>query len=115
MKKLKIPSRELAMKLLSEVEFEDRLIGFILRERTGPMPVIMYKFEEVVSLLNNPHPRIDFDELGVWVRKAMGDEEMAEQIAKAIEKGKSDQERSYLIKKLMEERLNQCRRFGGHG
>jgi len=48
MKKLKNPSRELAMKILSEVGFEDRLIGFSLRERTGPMPVVMYKFEEVV-------------------------------------------------------------------
>ena len=111
MKKLKNPSRELAMKILSEVGFEDRLIGFSLRERTGPMPIIMYKFEEVVSLLNNPYPRIDFNELEVWVRKAMGDEEMAEQIAEAIEKGKSDQERSYLIKKLMEERLTQCKKL----
>jgi hypothetical protein len=111
MKKLKIPSRELAIKVLSEVGFEDRLIGYSLRERTGPMPVIMYKFEEVVSLLNNPHPRIDFNELEVWVRKAMDDDEMAEQIAKAIEMGKSDQERSYLIKKLMEERLRQCRKL----
>jgi hypothetical protein len=111
MKKLKNPSRKLAMNILSEVGFEDRLIGFSLRERTGPMPVIMYKFEEVVSLLNNPHPRMDFDELRVWVREAMGDEELAEKISEAIEKGKSDQERSYLIKKLMDERLSQCRKL----
>jgi len=49
--------------------------------------------------------------LEAWVRKAMGDEEMAEQIAEAIKKGKSDQERSYLIKKLMEKRLSQCRKL----
>lgn len=111
MKELKVPSRELAMRILSEVGFEDRLVGFSLRERTGPVPIIMYKFEEVVSLLNHPYPRMDFNELEEWIRKAMGDKEMAEQIAEAIKKGKSDQERSHLIKELMEERLRQCKKL----
>jgi hypothetical protein len=72
---------------------------------------MMYKFEEVVSLFNNPYPRIDFLELVKWVRRAMGDKELAGQIAEAIEKGKSDRERVYLIKELMEERLSQCRKL----
>jgi hypothetical protein len=40
----------------------------------------------------------------------MGDEELAEQIADSIRKGKSDQNISLRIKKLMEERLDQCKR-----
>jgi len=111
MEKLRDPSRELAKRILTEVDFEDRLVGFSLHERTGPNPVTMYSFEEVVSLLNDPHPRLDFSELEIWVRKTMDDQELAEQIAEAIGKGKSDQNRSDRIKELMEERLDQCKRL----
>jgi formyltetrahydrofolate synthetase len=69
----------------------------------------MYRFEEVVALLNDPHPRLNFNELERWVREAMGDAELAEQIAVAIKKGNNERERTYLIKELMKERLNQCR------
>jgi hypothetical protein len=110
MGKLRDPPHELALRILGEVIFEDRLVGFSLHERTGPNPVTMYSFEEVVSLLNDPHPRLDFSELETWIREIMGDEELAEQIADSIRKGKSDQNISLRIKKLMEERLDQCKR-----
>jgi hypothetical protein len=113
MERLKEPSHELALRILGEVIFEDRLVGFSLRERSGPMPVTMYSFKEVVSLLNDPHPRLDFNELEGWVRKTMGDSELAEQIAEAVRSGRSDQDRSLHIKKLMEERLSQCKRLAG--
>ncbi|MDI7261178.1 MAG: hypothetical protein QME90_14830 [Thermodesulfobacteriota bacterium] len=115
MGKLREPSRELAKRILTEVGFEDRLAGFSLRERSGPNPITMYSFKEVVSLLNDPHPRLDFSELKTWVRKTMDDQELAEQIAEAIGKGKSDQNISLRIKKLMEERLNQCQKLVGRG
>jgi hypothetical protein len=109
--KPKDPSRELATKILTEVGFEDRLTGFILRERSGPRPAIMYRFEEVVSLLNDPHPRLDFSELERWVRETMGDTELAGEIAVAVRSEPSDQDRSLRIKKLMEQRLDQCKRL----
>ena len=112
MDKLKNPSNELAKRILTEVGFEDRLNGFILRERAGAVPVTMYRFEEVVSLLNDRHPRLDFNELEGWIREAIGDAELAEQIAEAIRKGDSDQDRSLRVKKLMEERLSQCKNGG---
>jgi len=112
--KLRVPSNDLSKRILSEVGFEDRLEGFRLRERSGPMPVTMYSFEEVVSLLNDPHPRLDFEELEGWVRSVMGDTELAEQIGAAIKKGDNDRERTYSIRDFMEERLNQCRIEGGH-
>jgi hypothetical protein len=102
------------MKVLTEVGFEDHLDGFSLRERSGPMPVTMYRFEEVVTLLSDPHPRLDFKQLEEWIRSVMGDTELAEQIAVAIKKGNNDQERTYSIRDLMEERLNQCRMGGYH-
>jgi hypothetical protein len=112
MGKLEDPSRELATRILTEVDFEDRLCGFSLRERSGPIPVTMYSFEEVVSLLNDLYPRLDFRELEGWIRSVMGDTELAEQIAQAVKKGNNDQERTYLIRDLIEERLNQCRAEG---
>lgn len=111
MGKLKGPSSQLANTILTEVGFEDRLNGFVLRERSGPMPVTMYSFIEVVSFLNEPHPRLDFNELEAWVRGAMNDDELADRIAKTIRSGKSDQERSLRIKKAMQERLCQCKKF----
>ena len=106
------PSHELAMRVLTEVDFELRLNGFILRERAGALPVTMYSFEEIVSLLNDPYPRVDFNELEGWVRETVGDAELAERIAEAIRKGNNDQDRTYLIRDLMEERLSQCKMEG---
>jgi len=114
MGKLRVPSNGLIKRILAEVDFEGRLEGFSLRERSGPVPVVMYRFEEVVSFLSDPHPRLDFKELEGWIRRVMGDTELAEQIAVAIKKGNNDQERTYLIRDLMEVRLNQCRMEGCH-
>ncbi|MGA2467314.1 MAG: hypothetical protein ABSH06_23570 [Thermodesulfobacteriota bacterium] len=113
MGKLQEPSKNLTKRILTEVDFEDRLSGFNLRERAGADPVTMYSFEEVVSLLNDPHPRLDFNELEGWVRKTIKDGELADQIADAVSSGRSDQDRSLRIKKLMEERLSQCKRLAG--
>jgi hypothetical protein len=112
--KLRIPSNDLTSRILTEVGFEDRLEGFSLRERSGPIPVIMYRFEEVVALLNDPSPRLDFKELEGWIRSVMGDTELAEQIAVALKRGNNDRERTYSIRDFMEERLNQCRMEGRH-
>jgi hypothetical protein len=114
MGKLGVPSNGLIKKILAEVDFDARFEGFSLRERSGPVPVILYRFEEIVSFLNDPHPRLDFRELEGWVRETMGDTELAEQIAVAVKKGNNDQERTCLIKDLMEARLNQCRMEGCH-
>jgi len=109
--KLRDPSRELAMRVLTEVDFEHRLNGFILRERAGAVPISMYSFKEVVSLLDDPQPRLDFKQLEEWIRSVMGDTELAIHIAQAIRKGNNDQERTYLIGDLLGERLNQCKRL----
>jgi hypothetical protein len=111
--KLRVPSGDLRKRVLTEVSFEDRLEGFNLHERTGPNPVTMYSFEEVVSLLSDRHPRLDFNALEKWVREVIDDTELAEKISGAIQKGNSDLERTRLIRDLMEERLNQCRTEGG--
>ncbi len=112
MGKLKAPSNGLIKRILAEVDFEDRMEGYRLRERSGPLPVLMYRFEEVVSFLNDSHPRLDFKKLEEWVRRIMDDPELAEKIDGAIKKGNSDLERTCLIRDWMEERLTQCRTEG---
>jgi hypothetical protein len=112
MGKLQDPSRELAKRILTEVDFEDRLNGFSLRERAGAVPITMYSFGEVVTLLNDRHPRLDFNQLEAWVSKTMGDKELAREIAEVVRDGRSDQHRSLRIRKLMEERLSQCKKLG---
>lgn len=111
MGELKDPPRELAKRILTEVGFENRLTGFSLRERAGAQPVWMYSFKEVVSLLNAPHPCLDFKALESWIREIMGDQELAARIAAALKKGQSDQDRFRSMKHLMELRLNQCKKL----
>jgi len=111
MRELGNPSRKLAKRILTEVDFESRLTGFDLRERAGAQPVWMYGFKEVVSLLHAPRPCVDFTKLETWIRGVMGDEELADQIAAAIKEGHNDQDRIHLMKGLMELRLNQCKKL----
>jgi hypothetical protein len=108
MEKLTFPSKRLAARILSEVGFEDRLMGYRLGERTGPMSIPLYSFEEVVGLLNEPHPRIDFNRLEEWVRDSMGDVELAGKIRDLLREDISDQDRSLRIRDLMALRLHQC-------
>jgi len=81
MGKLRDPSIDLRKRLLTEVGFENRLVGFSLHIHTGLNPVTIYNFEKA-----NP-------------------------IADAVRKERSDKNRSLLIKEFLEERLDQCKRF----
>ena len=105
---LAYPSKRLAERVLTEVGFEDRITGYRLRERTGCMTVRLYSFEEVLGLLNDPHPRLDFNRLQQWMRDTMGDPELAGIIGNAIEEDTSEQVRTLRIRDLMAQRLYQC-------
>jgi hypothetical protein len=108
MMELTSPSKDLAERVLTEVGFEDRLTGYRLRERTGATTIRLYSFEEVVGLLNDLHPRLDFDRLERWIRETMGDPELAEKIEDVIQEDMSDRVRTLRIKDLMALRLYQC-------
>ena len=109
MEKLSEPSKELIAKIITEVEFKERLIGYRMRRRTGPTSVALYSFEEVVGLLNDSHPRIDFNQLEKWVRETIKDVELAEKIGKVIKKDSSEEDKTWEIRNLMGERLIQCK------
>ena len=102
------PSMGLAERVLTEVGFEERLTGYRLRERTGAMTIRLYRFHEVVGLLNDPHPRIDFYHLKQWVKETMGDPELAGKIEDVVQEDMSGQDRTIRIRDLMAQRLYQC-------
>lgn len=110
MNKLSKPSRDLSRRILSEVDFANRLIGFRLRERTGPILSSLYSFAEVLGLLCDPHPRIDFHRLLTWIREVMKDRELAFRVENVIGDDVSDQDKTLRIRNLMAERLIQCKK-----
>lgn len=102
MGKLSEISRELVARIRSEVEFEERLIGYRLHLRLGPSPISLYSFEEVFGLLNDPHPRLGFHKLAKWIREVMGE---------VIGADCCNQDKSLQIRDLMGERLIQCHKI----
>jgi hypothetical protein len=105
MKRLPEPSSALSGRILSEVGFNDRFIGYRLRQRTGAAPVTLYSFGEVFGLLSDPHPRIDFDRLEEWIRDVMKDTALADKIKEVVKEDFSGSEKTLRIRDLMEERL----------
>ncbi|MDY6935689.1 MAG: hypothetical protein SVZ03_15895 [Spirochaetota bacterium] len=111
MGRLSKPSKDLSSRIMTDVGFEERLIGYRLRARTGPLSISLYSFREVVDLLNDPHPRIDFNYLRKWIKDTMGDDELSNEIEVMIQKDISNHEKSLLIRNKMEERLLQCQKI----
>ncbi len=109
MKKLSKPSRDLGARILKKVPFEDRFIGYRLSERHGAMRITSYSFQEVVNLLKDQMPRVDFDALREWAGKVMKDEELAERMVAVVAEESNDYDRVISIRNLMEERLKQCK------
>jgi hypothetical protein len=107
--KLSEPDKEIASRVLQEVGFKERIVGYQMRERSGPMVKSLYSFEEVVDFLNDTFPVLKFDELKRWLQVVMKDEELALKVEEAVEQGHTDYERTRLIRDLMGERLVQCK------
>ena len=57
-----------------------RSLGYRMRLRTGPLAITLYSFEEIVVLLADTHPRVDYRTLIDWLHKVMGDHEIADRI-----------------------------------
>lgn len=110
MQTLSMPDGDLAARVLREVGFDERLEGYRLRERTGPMPETLYSFEEVVHLLGDQSPFVRPKRLEEWVRNVSGDAELAAALAEAISEETNDRDRLSRMGILMAERLCQCKR-----
>ena len=87
MENLTAPSRDVALQLLEEVNFEDRLMGSLLHLRAGVRIVSLYSLEEVFLLLKEPYPQIDLTQLENWIRTVIHDGELADSIRTVIRAG----------------------------
>ncbi len=103
------PSLELANKILTEVDFTDRIKGSRLREHAGPLSTTMYSFEEVHNFLDDEFPAIDFTRLEQWFRDTFGDVELADKVAAVLAESSNNQERTIKTRDLMGQRLAQCK------
>jgi hypothetical protein len=116
MEMLKAPSRELAVRVLDEVGFEDRITGSSLHVRAGVRILSLYSLEDIFRLLKEPHPHIDLDQLENWIRTVIKDRELSDQIKEVLAQKSNQQEIIPLIKDLVGWRLIQCKQLtGGKG
>ena len=111
MKNLTPPSRDLALQILAEVKFEERLIGSTLHVRAGVRIVSLYSLEEVFRLLKEPYPQLDLDQVQDGIRTVIKDGELADRIRAAIDQEASDQNTLHLIRDLVGWRLIQCKQL----
>lgn len=114
MKNLTAPSRDVALQLLEEVNFEDRLIGSLLHLRAGVRIVSLYSLEEVFLLLKEPYPQIDLAQLENWIRTTLHDGELADSIKAVILREEGDRNIVPCIRELVGWRLIQCKQVTGH-
>ena len=116
------PNKDLAQKILSEVDSEERLVGFKMNPRAGNKPFSLYSLEEVVNFLQVDSMGelltkgsrasigyVDFQALQGWVSEVMGDKELAKAIGEEVERKDNYWHQVKVIKSLLEDRLNQCR------
>ena len=114
MENLSTPSEKAISQILQEVDFKDRIIGYSINFRSGPDRISLYSLEEVFALLNAPYPQIDFNQLTMWVRDVIGDEELAVRIKTVIVQEASDRDTVLRIRELIGWRLIQCERLCYH-
>jgi hypothetical protein len=112
MKPFQPPTKELATRMLGEVDFQDRLIGHKMRRRMGPVPVSLYSFEQVVRFLTEDIPQIELDDLEAWVGDKIGDKDLARAIREISSRELDEPEKLLHIRGLMMARLGQSRRIG---
>jgi hypothetical protein len=110
MDQLQKPDCELTARILSKVDFHNRIVGCRMRQRMGAIITAMYSLKQVVAFLHDPFPQIDFEKLQNWIRTVLKDPELAGKIALSIESESNDHDRTIKIRNLIGNRLCQCSR-----
>lgn len=110
MNDLKQPEPELLTRILSEVDFDQRLVGYRYRGRWSSIPADLYSVREVALLLSDKCPAIELDRLEQWLRDTIGDTELADRVVAICQQSEvNDRERLQQVRALLDERLAQCR------
>jgi hypothetical protein len=115
------PSKELAIRLLGDVSFEEGLRAGNLTPMRGTLQHSIYGFRQAVNFLRidefedlvaaGPRASVAYihpDALRRWVAEVLGDTELADAIGEAIAEGTNYVETMRPVKELMEHRLSQC-------
>ncbi len=115
------PSQELAVKLLSRVGFEERLVGAKMSPMAGVQQYPIYGLAEAVNFLRVQSaaqvlaagptasiPYVDPKVLRRWVDKAFGDTDLAEAMREVISEGDPYPQTIVRLRELMARRLSQC-------
>ena len=103
------PNAALVARVMSEVDFDRRLVGNRVRPRWGSIQADLYSVREVALLLSDKHPAIELDRLEQWLRTTIGDEELADRVQEVQSEDLSDRELLQRVRLLVEKRLEQCR------
>ena len=109
MTKFSEPSVELAVRLLSEVGFEERFVGVKMSPKAGNKPCSIYSFEEALDFFETGA----LNRLKIWVSEVFGDKELSNEMGKEIEKSDSYMDTAKTVKQLMWQRLIQCKAIAG--
>jgi len=108
---LPAPSKDIAARILQEVDFEHRLAGGYLHEHAGVMMFWLYSVEEVFTLLNSPCPQINLGDLERWLREVIKDKDLADHIQWLTTQHPTLQKRLMAIRNALGLRLIQCRQI----
>ncbi len=122
MAQLPKPTKDVATRILSEVGFDNRLVGFDMKPRAGNTPMSLYSFAEATNFLHVdslddlliPGGRgsvgyIELAALQKWVDQVMGDKDLASAIGEAVKQNDCYHDQAIAVKELMAERLSQCK------
>ena len=102
------PTNELASRIMTEVDFDSRLIGFSPHPRLGVPEVALYSFEEVLGFLSLPLNQLDFEKLEEWLRTEMKDDELADEISRAASIDMAHDKKNLAVAELLAIRFAQC-------
>ena len=105
---LQKPSKELALRILRDLDFKYRFEGYQIHKRKGFIPVTLYRFEEVVYYLMDDLFQVDIYKLMAWARNSLGDAELADRIEELSEAEVEEEERLLNLRTLMIKRLSQA-------
>lgn len=109
MQVLSEPDQALAARVLQEVTYDQRLVGYRCRARWGQIRAHIYSFKDAALLLRDKRPMISLSDLEDWLRTVIVDPELADRVAQAAREAPTERDRMLQVSSLLDERLAQCR------
>ena len=112
-----------AAKILGKVSFAERLLLSSMVPQAGDVQEAVFSLQEIVTLLDCSSSKglitrptgfmgyVDLMILAGWVEHIFGDADLARDIKQKVEEGRSYTERAEMVRQVIEEKLNLCRKL----